>query len=94
MRTKDEIDRDIKINTKDLDLLIDEALQAEKVFEYRRKSLEKHIKNLKAEIPYEETPIGQIDKSVKETENKIKNLIDELEQVTGVTLKSVYEPNR
>lgn len=93
MRTKSAINMDMKVSVDDLNRLIEESVESEQDFEDRRKGLERHIKGLKAELSYEETPIGQIDNLVQETENKIKVLIDELEQTTGITLKRAYEPN-
>ena len=88
MRTKDEIDRDIEANTKNLDYVIEKALKDEQDFEVYCKDIKYHIKTLKAEKPYEATPAGQIDILVIDAEKKIKILIDELKQKTGVNFNT------
>ena len=84
MRTKDEINRDIKVSMTDLNLLVEKSLEDEQRFEEARKGIEDHIRALKIEKSYEETPAGQVDMLIVEAKRKIKAITNDLEHATGI----------
>jgi len=87
MRAREEIDKEIKRKTGELDYVIDEAVDLERDYERRTKKLQEAIRILKKENPFEETLTGKVAKLKEEVCNKIKILLDDLEQVTGVPLE-------
>lgn len=87
MRTKEKIEREIKSKAGKLDYIIDESVDLEQSYEEESKQLQEEIKVLKEEKPFEETLAGKVWKLTTDVEDKIKVLLDELEQVTGVELE-------
>lgn len=86
MRTKDEINKDLKTSMVDLNLLVEASIQNEQDFEEKRNNLEKYIKALDVEVSYENTLAGQIDEHVVDTRKEIQVFLDKLTQTTGVEL--------
>lgn len=86
MRTKAEIERQIKYTKSQLSEEIDSALEAEKNYEKETEQLNQELANLNKEIPYENTLAGQTDQLLKEVRGNIKKLLIDFEQKTGVEI--------
>lgn len=87
MRIKEKIEREIKSKTGELDHIIDESVEMEQSYEEESKRLREEIKVLKEEKPFEETHAGKAWKLTTDVKDKIRILLDELAQVTGVELE-------
>jgi hypothetical protein len=86
MRTKDEINKDLKTSMTALNLLIETSIESEQTFEEKRNDLEKHIKALDVERSYDDTLAGQVHTLTAVVMEKVDLLFNELEQKTGVRL--------
>lgn len=87
MRTKQKIDQDIESTTDSLTFSIEASIKDEQTREDYHKKLKKELKTLRAETSFEDTLAGQAQAFTVAVEQKIKVLLDELEQKTGVELK-------
>lgn len=83
MRTRDEINRDLKTSIVDLNLLVEASVKNEQDFEERRNGFEDHIRALDMEVPFEDTLKGKIKELEDKKFKEITSMLDELAEVTG-----------
>lgn len=86
MKTKVEIEKGLKAKKVILGNAIEESMERGKAFEEVRKRIEGEIKELQKEVCFEDTLAGKVMVFVEEVEEKIKVLVRDLEQNTGVEL--------